>query len=51
MPGYISEAAITGDGRRAAAISTTAWRPGEAQQDRQEKAMTVLVDRALCSAK
>jgi D-alanyl-D-alanine carboxypeptidase len=51
MPGYISEAAVTGDGTRAVAISTTTWRPGDEQQDRQETAMTALVDHALCSAR
>jgi D-alanyl-D-alanine carboxypeptidase len=49
MPGYISEAAVTDDGRHAVAVSTTTWRPGDEQQDHQEKAMTVLVDHALCT--
>lgn len=51
MPGYISDAAVTGDGRRAVAVSATTWRPGDERQDRQERAMTALVDRALCSAR
>jgi hypothetical protein len=50
MPGFISEAAVTGDGRRSIAVLTTTRRPGDARQDQQEEAMTVLVDHALCSA-
>ena len=50
MPGFVSEAAVTGDGRRSVAIVATTWRPGQAQQDAEEAAMTTLVDHALCSA-
>lgn len=48
MPGYLSEAAVTGDGRRAVAAVAMTWRPGDDRQTRQEEAMTSLVDHALC---
>jgi D-alanyl-D-alanine carboxypeptidase len=51
MPGYVSEAAVTGDGTRAVAVSATTWRPGDERQDRQEAAMKALVEHALCSAR
>ncbi|MGI5417283.1 serine hydrolase domain-containing protein [Actinomadura luteofluorescens] len=51
MPGHVSEAAVTGDGRRAVAVSTNTWRPGDERQDDQDKAVTELVDRALCGSR
>jgi len=48
MPGFISDAGVTDDGRRAVAVSTNTWRPGSDQQDAQEKATIKLIDRALC---
>ncbi|WP_281291121.1 serine hydrolase domain-containing protein [Streptomyces montanus] len=51
MPGFISEAGATPDGRRAVATSTTTWRPGQEQQDRQDRATAQLVGHALCGTK
>ena len=48
MPGFVSDAGVTDDGRRAVAVSTNTWRPGSDQQDTQDRAAIALIDRALC---
>jgi D-alanyl-D-alanine carboxypeptidase len=48
MPGYNSEAAVTADGQRAVAAVAMTWRPGDDRQDQQDRAMTRLLDHALC---
>lgn len=51
MPGHLSEAAVTADSRRAAAAVAMTWRPGDERQDRQDRAMTRLIDHALCASR
>jgi D-alanyl-D-alanine carboxypeptidase len=47
MPGYVTEAAVTADGARAVAVSTSTWSFDEEQAAREE-ATAELVDHALC---
>lgn len=49
MPGFVSAAGVTADGRRAVAAFTNTWRPGDERQDRQDEATVELVNHALCA--
>ncbi|TYK49404.1 serine hydrolase domain-containing protein [Actinomadura decatromicini] len=48
--GIISESGASADGRRAASVAVSTFRPGDPAQDAQDRASLRLVDRAVCGA-
>ncbi|RKS78760.1 D-alanyl-D-alanine carboxypeptidase [Actinomadura pelletieri DSM 43383] len=46
--GVISESGASADGRRAASVAVSTFRPGDPAQDAQDKASLRLVDKAVC---